>query len=343
MKGHDNKMRIYLLNCAVTGLVFVKLLCKHLKIMGIISVNRECAKAIAEYYDYEQFCNEQKIEYITVDTYSLKSQNDKKKLMDLDIDIIITSAWQRLIPQWLINHCKIGAIGVHGSAVGISGGRGRSPQNWALILGKDRFYLSIFWIDQNIDSGDIIDTKEFKYELIDDINISYHKESICLAEMIIQNFQNGNIEKHYGIQQGEVPGYLPKRTPNDGMIDWKRKCCEIYNFVRALTIPYPCAFTKINGHVIQIIRCKYIEVESEFFDNYSCGEVIMLLELGLFWVKCLDGIIEILEYNNVDRIEIKEGQIFESSNFMEQMRMIIDRHNNEVSLPVSSMFCEYIK
>lgn len=108
-----------------------------------------------------------------------------------------------------------------------------------------------------------------------------------------------------------------------------------------LTIPYPCAFTIFDSHMIQIIRCKYIEIESDFFDNYNCGEVIMLLETSSFWVKCLDGIIEILEYNNVDEIEIKESQVFDSCNFKEQMHMIIDRHNDEVGLPVSSMLCEY--
>ncbi len=122
-------------------------------------MDKKHADFIAEYYDYEQFCISQKIEYVTVDTYTLKSESDKKKLLGLDIDIIITSAWQRLIPEWLIDHCNIGAIGVHGSAVGISGGRGRSPQNWALIFGENKFFLSIFWIDTNIDNGEIIDTK----------------------------------------------------------------------------------------------------------------------------------------------------------------------------------------
>ena len=262
---------------------------------------------------------------------------------DLDIDLIITSAWQRLIPEWLICHCRIGAIGCHGSAVGISGGRGRSPQNWALICGRDKFSISIFWLDTGIDSGKIIDTREFKYELIDDINTSYYKAGLYMAEMIIENLANGKIVNHYGIRQSEESGYLPKRIASDGMIDWKRKCREIYDFVRALTIPYPCAFTMLNGFKIEVIRCKYIEAESVLLDHYNYGEIIMVLDSASFWVRCLDGIVEILEYINIDAVEIKEGKIFENCDFGEQMHKIIERHNNEVGLPVSSMLCQYMK
>ncbi len=185
--------------------------------------------------------------------------------------------------------------------------------------------------------------KEFKYELIDDIKTSYHKMSISLAEMIIENLKNGKIVNHYGIRQREEIGYLPKRTKDDGMIDWNRRCRDIYNFVRALTCPYPCAFTKLGEYTIKIIRCKYIEVKSSLLDNYSCGEIVMVLDLQSFWVKCFDGIIEILEYDNDGGIELKEGQIFAKCDFNQQMNMIIARHNSEVGLPVSSMIYKYLR
>lgn len=336
-------MKIYLLDCLVTGVPFVKLLYRNVHITGIISVKRESADHIAEYYDYEQFCKEQQISYITVETYSLKSEADREKLLALDMDIVIVSSWQRLVPDWLINHCNIGIIGAHGSAAGISGGRGRSPQNWALILGNKKFYLSIFWIDKHIDSGKVIDTKEFEYELIDDISISHHKVAICLAEMIIENIENGNISSGYGVNQAGEIGYLPKRTASDGMIDWKRNCDKIYDFVRAITVPYPCAYTAINGHLIKVIRCKYMRVKSKLLDGYNCGEIIMIIDGSSIWVKCLDGIIEILEYVNADHVEIREGIVFDDCNFEEQIKLIINRHNNEVGLPVSSMLSQFME
>ena len=336
-------MKIYLLNCLAPGMALTKLLCKAIPITGIISVKKEYAGQIGEYYDYEQFCIEQRISYVTVDTYSLKNETDREKLMALDMDIIITAAWQRLVPAWLIKHCKIGIIGIHGSPAGIGAGRGRSPQNWALILGKNEFSVSIFWIDSQVDSGEVIDTRVFPYELIDDINTSYHKVAICAAEMIIENLRNENILNHYGMkQEGEI-GYLPKRTANDGMIDWKRGCREIYDFVRALTIPYPCAYTMIHGHIIKIIRCKYIKNESDLLAHYAYGEIVIMLDTATFWVKCSNGIIEVLEYVNVDGVEIKEGDICDACDFEEQMRMIIKRHTDETGFPVSTMLHQYME
>lgn len=67
------------------------------------------------------------------------------------------------------------------------------------------------------------------------------------------------------------------------MIDWKRKCDEIYNFIKVLTVPYPCAFTIFEDHMIKIIRCKYIEVRSNLLDNYICGGIVKLIDSESFW------------------------------------------------------------
>lgn len=341
-KMEKSDIKIYLLNCTVTGLPFVKILSNYIAISGIITVSKEKSSKILEYYDYSEFCKEKGIQLIEMESYSLEDKEDKNKLLSLNMDIIITSGWQRLIPEWLINHCNIGAIGVHGSAAGITSGRGRSPQNWALLLGKNKFYLSIFWLNSGIDSGEIIDTISFEYELIDDIGISYRKMSIYLAKMIIKNLENGNIFKHYGERPSGKVGYLPKRTPQDGMIDWSRKCKEIYDFVRALTYPYPGAFTKYKENIIKIYDCKFIETNEDMFNSYQLGEVIFILEKKRFWVKCCDGVIEIREYETSDDLEILDGMIFESCSFYEQMRNIVNIHNEKVGLPISDMVLEVL-
>lgn len=335
-------MKIYLLNTLSTGIVFVELLSKQIELAGVIAVKKECAGSINEYYDYHDFCEKHKIRLIEVNSYSLSDEEDKRIISDLEIDIIITSAWQRLVPKWLLEHCKIGGIGVHGSSTGITQGRGRSPQNWALLSGMDKFYISLFWLSNGIDDGDIIATKEFRYELIDDIAISYEKESICIVQMVVDNFNNGNIQKHYGKKQVEKGKYLPKRVMSDGMIDWNRSCVEIYNFVRALTRPYPCAYTEVNDTKIKIIDCKYIENESNLLSPYKCGEVIMNVE-NFVWIKCRDGVIEIRKNTNEDISIVKTGDVMKECSFKKQIEEIIQRHEDEVGLPVSDLVIDLLK
>ena len=81
-------------------------------------------------------------------------------------------------------------MGAHGSPLGITKGRGRSPQNWALILGLSTFYISIFKIDPGIDSGQIIETRSFTYSDFDDIKTSYYKVCLLTADMIINNLKS---------------------------------------------------------------------------------------------------------------------------------------------------------
>ncbi|MBQ9361193.1 MAG: hypothetical protein IJT96_09190 [Lachnospiraceae bacterium] len=309
-------------------------------VTGIIAVNREACPNSEEYFDYSQLCKERGIEFIEVTSYSLNNEIDKEKLLSIDVDLAITSSWQRLIPGWFIKHCRYGVIGGHGSPTGISEGRGRSPQNWALIAGKKDFSLSIFWIEEGIDDGSVIDTMTYEYDLSDDIVTSYDKTCLCMAEMIIRNLESGKIERHEGVPQSDRVAYFPKRTKEDGWIDWSRKGKEIYDFVRALTLPYPCAYTMVDDKIIRIIECKYITIEGNILDSYRCGEVVLAPEWGNVWVKCRDGIVEIRKISNPEEIVICEGLVFSSGDFYAQIQGIVERHKREIGLPVSHMILD---
>ena len=88
--------------------------------------------------------------------YNLKHPDDRTLLESLEPDLILVTAWQRLIPQWAIELPRFGAVGVHGSPDGIHGGRGRSPQNWALLLGCRSFEIALFRITAGIDEGPVL-------------------------------------------------------------------------------------------------------------------------------------------------------------------------------------------
>lgn len=241
-------MNIYVLSTLEMGIDVTDILKKSLKIQGLIGLSeRQQTNAISGYRYLKGYCDDNNFSFIEMDNYSLSNPKDKEKLLSLDIDILIVAGWQRLIPKWLIEHCKICAIGSHGSAYGITGGRGRSPQNWALLTGRKEFYISIFKIDEGADSGQIIDTRKFVLSDLDDIKTSYYRTNWLIANMIVENVNKQKISGlSFQEQQGE-PQYLPQRFPEDGEIDWSRMSHRIYNSVRALTKPYPGAFSYVGG------------------------------------------------------------------------------------------------
>ena len=320
-------MKIFILNTLGIGLDTISLINKQIKINGIIGLSNRAKKdSISDYIYQSNFCELHSIDFVEVESYSLSKESDKRKLLELEIDVLIVSGWQRLIPQWLISHCSICVIGSHGSPLGITKGRGRSPQNWSLIMGLSTFYISIFKIDSGIDSGQIIDTMSFTYSDFDDIKTSYYKVCMLTSVMIVKNLKDPIFTKQKFEKQNDNDAeYFPQRTPNDGKIDWTRTNIQIRNFVRALTRPYPGAESSINGHTIKI--WSVIPFELNIMHDYEIGEIVKIFNKDDILVKTKDSFILIDNYDLEDEnFNLKEGMRFESYSFNNQIDEIVKRH-----------------
>lgn len=326
----DNNVNIYVLSTVFFGVETVEDLLRELNIKGIIGLNNNNINkdTVSGYVNMKAYCEKKNIDFIGVDSYNLLDDNDKKTLWDINIDILLVLGWQRLIPEWIINKVKIACIGSHGSPWGIEKGRGRSPVNWSLILGKDKFVIDIFEINKQIDSGDIIDEQEFIINEFDDVNSIYYKISWCVSQMIIKNIKSGNIfNKNYKKQNICEVRYLPKRTPEDGEIDWNRTNIEIYNFIRALTKPYPGAFSYLNNKKVLIWRTIPFN-NMVGFEKYEFGEIIKYYSTqDEFLVKCKDGAILVKDYTSDNKFNNSlENEKFFTVNFNEQIKKILTKH-----------------
>lgn len=318
-------MNIFVINTVGSGLDIVSLIHNELKIQGLIGLSeREPGDKISDYVYQKSFCDDMVIDFVEVDSYPLSKPNDKERLISLEIDVLVVAGWQRLLPEWLIDHCKICVIGSHGSPFSITGGRGRSPQNWALILGLKEFFISIFSVDRGIDSGQVIDTRKFKYSAHDDINTSYHKVCLLVADMIIENIKNGKVaSRRFIIQEESEAYYFPQRTPEDGYIDWDLNSEVVYNTIRGLTRPYPGAMTKIGNHSIVIYKA--IPFSMALRGNPLPGQVVMKFHNGDFLVATHDGFLLVSDYKD-DSTLVKSNVVFESFSRTEQLQSIVDRH-----------------
>lgn len=335
-------MNIYVLNTLAIGYDSIEYLNRHLDLQGVIGLSeREASDSISDYVFQESFCQEQDLNFVSVDTYTLSRDTDREKLLALDIDLLVVGGWQRLVPDWLIKHTRLGVIGSHGSPFGITKGRGRSPQNWTLMLGLKKFFISIFKIDPGIDSGDIIDTREFELGPFDDIQTSYYKVMLLTSHMIVENVRNGKIEQQtFQPQEEEGAEYFPQRTPEDGLLDWNRSSESIYDFVRALTRPYPGAITKMGETSIRIWRAIPFSVPHS--EDYQPGEVVKVFNKGDVLVKTADQFLLIREYSADETdFAFKAGQQLESVQFPAQMKRIAERHQGKYpDLPIANVILQ---
>lgn len=267
------------------------------KIDCIINMPCDLNGEIAGYVDLGSFAKKNGIRIIRPKTYNLNHKDDKKLISERRIDALLVFGWQRLIPEWFLKQLSIGAFGTHGSWKPLPYGRGRSLLNWSLILGKTRFIDNLFKYDAGADSGDIIDTLSYSISPWDTIAILHHKDQLVHQSLLLKHLpnilENKVLYKPQSKRIKEV--FFPKRKPEDGVINWNWTTIKLYNLIRALSKPYPGAFTYADDLKIMIWRAIPFELFPTF-SNKKTGEIVANFADETFVVKTLDGTLLIQEY-----------------------------------------------
>jgi len=324
-------MKIAAITAVQSGLDILRMIGGRINIDLVIGLgDGQDLNRVSGYVDVSKYCSHHNLKYLAVQSYSLKDESDKEKIKSEEIDVLLVLGWQRLIPNWLIEHVKLAVLGGHGSAEGITAGRGRSPQNWALILGKKSFSISLFRIDAGIDSGPVLLEKKFNYSDLDDIETSYFKTSWLMSDMIVELLAKGKQGLFLETPQTEEARYLPKRTADDGAIDWSLSVKEIHNFIRGLAKPYPGAFSFIEDLKVTFWVAIPFDIPIDH-SQYEEGEICQTFANQNFVVKCSDSLLLVRDWSsNKEGWSAIEGVVFKSSSFKQSMSCIIERHNLEM-------------
>lgn len=292
------RKKIVMCGCHESGWEVINyLLEKGVKIDKFVSITKEKAKKlnVSGYKSFEDLSKKYSIPLYYAKKYSLTASEDVDFFKKEKFDLLIQGGWQRLFPPEVLANIKIGAVGVHGSSEFLPKGRGRSPINWSLIEGKKRFIIHYFLIKNGVDDGDIFHYEKFDINEWDDCRTLYYKNSIITKRVLLKWIPN-LLEGKFEIKpQIGTPTYYPKRTPEDGIIDWTKSVYEIYNFVRALTHPYPGAFSYLNNKKITIWKAQPFDTQIDY-KNADEGEIVEYFDDGNFLINCNSGLLLVTEY-----------------------------------------------
>lgn len=229
------------------------------------------------------------------ESYSMKNSTDIEYFRKREFAILVILGWQRLIPVEIINSLLICGLTIHGSGEGLPKGRGRSPMNWAIIEGFDKFHLSLLTLSAGADGGKILGTKTFDILSTDTIKTLYYKNAMVSSRLLAEHIPQLLSKGDYGKEQDEsLATYYPKRTPEDGRIDWKKSAYEIERLVRAVTKPYPGAFTYCKGQKITVWQGQFFD--SRIFSSTQPGSVIAVFPDSSFLVSTGDKDFLVLTY-----------------------------------------------
>jgi len=235
------------------------------KVDTIFTLPFEMKDKTSGFIDFEPLAKEKNSNLVRVKDINRQEYIDK--IREIEPDLIIVCGWQRLICEEILNIPKLGTVGFHSSL--LPKYRGRAPVNWAIIMGEKETGITIFYLTPEADAGDIIAQKTFPILLNDDCNTIYKKSANAGAELIKEYLPK--IEQRTAPRlhnpSSSYPAY-PKRTPKDGLIDFNRSALDIYNFVRALTKPYPGTYYyDEDGIKVTVWKIEIVFDESRLLEN----------------------------------------------------------------------------
>lgn len=187
-------------------------------------------------------------------------------------EMIFSFYYRKMIRPEILDIPRIGAFNLHGSL--LPAYRGRCPVNWVLVKGEEKTGVTLHYMVEKPDAGDIVGQRAVKIDFDDTAKTLYDK--LCqaaglLLDEVLPDMKNGRIPRtKQDLSRGS---YYGGRRPHDGRIDWRRSALEIYNLIRAVTDPYPGAFALLeNEDKIIVWRGK----PGEALAGSHPGDVIIL-------------------------------------------------------------------
>ncbi|WP_108468427.1 hypothetical protein [Polynucleobacter difficilis] len=334
MQTEDASLKILVLCTVETGLDSISdFIRRGGGIVGLVGLNPKIANPliVSGFTDVAIFAKKHNIPYAYIESYDLSLEADAEIIKSMDFNLVWVAGWQRLVPSWLIQLSASGVLGCHGSPDGITGGRGRSPQNWALILDANRFDLALFLITPGVDDGPIVTQRSFAYFPGDDIRISYYRVSIAVADMMLEVVSDPECLLTPKAQKSQG-FYFPKRIPEDGIVDWNKERKFILRQCRALTHPYPGLQTYFEN--IQIILWECADFD-DVIDS-DVGQISNCFCSGEFLVNCKNGRILVRKWTSNGEWAPVHGMQLEGQSFKAQMNNIAERHQSKNSLQILS-------
>ncbi|MGY0393890.1 MULTISPECIES: methionyl-tRNA formyltransferase [unclassified Fusobacterium] len=215
---------------------------------------------------------------------TLKSKETQDLIRELNPDLIVVVAYGKILPKEIIDMPKYGVINVHSSL--LPKYRGAAPINAAIIHGEKESGVSIMYIAEELDAGDVILT--VKTEITDEDTF------LTLHDRLKDLGAKGLLEAVKLIEKEEAPRTVQNHSEatfvrpfskEDCRIDWSRSEREIFNFVRGMN-PFPTAFTTCEEKIFKIYEVKE---NFETYENGVCGEVVDIKKGKGFVVKVGNG------------------------------------------------------
>ena len=210
-------------------------------------------------------------------------------LEELNPEVIVVVAYGKILPKYVLDYPKYGCFNVHGSL--LPEYRGAAPMQRAIIDGKEKTGVTVQYMAEGIDTGDMLLKKEYEiasdddFEAVHDALAALGGEAIC---EVLDMAADGTLVRE--AQDDSLSCYAEKITKEECLLDFSESALTLHNKIRGMS-PFPLAFTHLpDGTLLKIVMAK---VSKKAKGAHKNGEVLSL-EDGVISVVCGDGVLDVI-------------------------------------------------
>lgn len=207
---------------------------------------------------------------------SLRTPEVLEALASKKPDLIIVTAYGRIVPKDILDLPKYGCINEHASI--LPAYRGAAPIQWSILDGQKKTGVSIMKMDEGLDTGDILAVSEVEIAPDETSGTLFDKMSEIGAGLLvetIEKIENGTCTRTPQ-PKNSTTAYARMIKKSDGEIDWNRPAAQIECLVRGMS-PWPSAYTKLNGKLLKVWKAKVEQCDKKT----TPGEILSVSEEGI--------------------------------------------------------------
>ena len=241
-----------------------------------------------------QYCQAHNIDYIKHE--NVNSSEFVGKIGKYSCDLMVSMSFNQIFKSEIINSAKYKMINCHAGK--LPSYKGRNVLNWVLINDEKEFGVTVHYIDEGIDTGDIILQDVHPISDSDNYETLLNRSYVACSSLLYQAiclFKEGNVVGESQKEKYPVAFYCTKRGPGDENINWNDSTRNIFNFIRAICNPGPMARGFIGGAEVKINKAEILPGGAVF---KGIEGAVLSLDTKGFVVKTKDSVLRITEYSS---------------------------------------------
>ena len=214
----------------------------------------------------------------------VKVSVDYEDIVNVKPDVIITCAYGQIVSKDILDIPKYGCINIHASL--LPKYRGGAPIHYALINGEEETGVTLMYMDEGMDTGDMLVSERIKIEDNDNIEILSDKLSVLGSKMIVNYLEDIINGKIVGVKQDNDKATFARIIKrSDEHLDFNVSNRDVYNKFRALS-PNPLPNFIMDDTEIKIAECELSDEEGDASKIINEGK-------DYFIIGCMSGSIKV--------------------------------------------------